>query len=234
MKRRWIVWTGGILALAAVVLFPLRIALAMTDLERIGFTARQVAGTIWHGRIGELQLRSQPLGTFEVALDPVALLLGRLSMRFYRLDSPDGLLEGRLVAGARRGIVDASGRVAAAAMFRPLPVEALELQKVTVLFRGGRCVEASGTMRLVPGIGIPGVDLGSGLAGPVECEGERARVDMTSPSGAERLEFYVQESGDYRAWLSIRSQSPVVSGALAVLGFRPTENGMTLSVDGRL
>lgn len=234
MRHRWIIWFGGIFALALLSVFPLRIALGMSDLGSIGFTARQVAGTIWNGRIGELQLRSQSLGTFEVALDPAALIFGSMSMQFRRLDSPDGLLSGRLFAGGRRGVIEASGRIATGEMFKPLPVEALELSKVTALFRNGRCVEASGEIRPVIALGLPGVNLAGDLLGKVECDGERARVEMATPSGAERIDFYVQETGDYRAWLSIRAPSPQIAGALAAAGFRPTENGMTLSVDGRL
>ncbi|HYI42845.1 MAG TPA: hypothetical protein VD768_04400 [Sphingomicrobium sp.] len=57
MRRPWVPWLSGILAIALVGLFPLRVALGSSDLERIGFTARQVAGTIWYGRIGSLNLR---------------------------------------------------------------------------------------------------------------------------------------------------------------------------------
>ncbi|HUE78650.1 MAG TPA: type II secretion system protein N [Sphingomicrobium sp.] len=233
MRRRWLAWTLGIFGLALVALFPLRVALGLSDLERIGFTARQVAGTIWYGRVGELHLRSQPLGTFEVQLDPLALLIGRISMSFDRTDDPQGLLEGRLVAGLRRGVKDASGRIAAGAMFAPLPIEALEVDDLTVLFRNGRCVESSGRVTPVMAAPVPGVQF-AGLTGTMQCDGERARVEMQSASGAERVDFYVHSSGRYRGWLSVRSTAPEVGAALSVLGFRPSPQGMTLTVNGRL
>lgn len=234
MRRRWVIWSVGVGALALIGMFPLRLALGWSDLERIGFTARQVAGTIWNGRVGELHLRSQPLGTVDVSLDPAALLLGNISMRFDRRDNPDGPLQGRLVAGISRGLVDATGRIAVGEMFAPLPVGALQLEKVTVLFRNGRCVRAGGRVRPILAAPVPGVDIGPALTGSVECEGERARVEMESPSGAERIELYVQESGDYRGWMSVRSPRPNVNAALGVFGFKPSPQGMTLSVDGRL
>ena len=64
-RRRWLAWTIGIGLLAMIGMFPLRAALSLSKLDRIGFTARQVAGTVWYGRIGEFQLRRQPLGTHE-------------------------------------------------------------------------------------------------------------------------------------------------------------------------
>jgi general secretion pathway protein N len=232
-RPRWMAWTFGIFALALIGLFPLRVALALSDFDRIGFTARQVAGTIWYGRIGELHLRSQPLGTFEVQLDPLALLIGRVSMRFNRMDDPQGLLEGRLIAGFGRGVKDASGRISAAAMFAPLPVDALELDDLTVLFRNGVCVEAAGRVTPIMAAPVPGVQF-TGLAGTMQCDGERARVEMASPSGAERVDFYVHSSGRYRGWLSVRTTAPEVSAALSVLGFRPSPQGMTLTVNGQL
>jgi general secretion pathway protein N len=234
MSRRWIAAAAGITILAVVALFPLRIALGLSDLDRIGFTARQVEGSIWSGRIGELQLRSRPLGTMDVALDPFALLLGKLSLGFNRLGSPDGPLQGTLIAGFTRGLVETSGRLAVGDMFAPLPIAALELDKVTVRFRDGQCEQASGSVRPIIAAPLPGLTFDPGLAGVVECDGHRARVNMATPSGAQRLEFYVRESGEYRGWLSVRSSQPDLIGALSLVGFRPSPQGMTLTVDGRL
>ena len=233
MRRRWLTWLFGILGIALFGLFPLRVALGMSDLERIGFTARQVAGTIWYGRIGSLHLRSQPLGTFEVQLDPFAFLIGRVSMQFVRMDDPQGVLEGQLVAGLARGIKDASGRVATGEMFAPLPIEALEFHDVTVLFRNGLCIEAEGRVTPVMTAPVPGVQL-AGLSGAMRCDGQRARVQMVSSAGTERVEFYVNSSGRYRGWLSVRTTGPGVSSALAMLGFRPSPEGMMLTVNGSL
>ena len=235
MSRRWIAGAAGLVIMAVIVLFPLRLALGLSDMQSIGFTARQVEGTIWSGRIGELHMRSQPLGAMDVALDPFALLLGNLSLGFKRLDNPEGPLEGRLVTGSTRGLVDTSGRITVADMFAPLPIAALELDRVTVQFRDGQCDKASGQVRPIIAAPIPGVTLeNAGLAGVVECDGQRARVRMETPSGAERLEFYVQESGQYRGWMSVRNSRPDVAGALSIFGFRPSPQGMTLTVDGRL
>jgi general secretion pathway protein N len=234
MSRPWILLTTGLGALAILVLFPLRLALGMSDMRSIGFTARQVEGSIWSGRIGELHMRSQSLGTVDVALDPFALLIGNISMGFDRLDNPDGPLEGRIVAGFTRGLVDTSGRIAVADMFAPLPIAALELDRVTIKFRNGQCDQASGQVRPIIAAPVPGMALDAGLAGTVECDGERARVRMASPSGAERLEFYVRESGEYRGWMSVRNGQPDVTGVLSTFGFRPSPQGMTLTVDGRL
>lgn len=234
MKWRWTAWLLGVTALAMLALFPLRIGLGLTGFERVGFSARQVAGTIWYGRLGELNLRRRPLGTFEVALDPLPLLLGTASIRFHRMDGIDGPLGGRLVAGARIGLIDASGRVAMGDMFAPLPIDALILDHVTLLFRGGRCVEAAGSLTPVIALPVAAIDLGTGLRGTVQCEGQRARIVMTSASGRERVQLFIRGSGQYRGWIIVRDPAPDAALALSLFGFRPSFQGMTLSVDGRL
>lgn len=231
--RSWWAWVVGIAVLALIALLPLRIALGMSDLQRVGFTARQVAGTIWYGRIGDLQLRSQSLGTLEVQLNPLALLVGRFSMRFNRMDDPQGGLNGRLLSGGMQGVKGVSGRIDVSQMFAPLPLVALELEEVTVLFRNGQCVDGSGRVTPVISVPIPGLTAGR-LAGTLQCEGRRARITMTSGSGAERIEFYVTATGRYRGWVSVRNSVPEVASALGLLGFRPSPEGLTMSVEGRL
>lgn len=234
MTGRWMIWTGGILLLASVALFPLRVALGMSDMERMGFTARQIAGTIWYGRIGELHLRSQSLGTFEGELDPTALLLGNVSMRINRMDSPDGVLTGQLIAGFRRGLKDADGRVTVGAMFAPLPIETLELKGATLLFRDGRCVEAGGSVTPLIALPAPGLNLGLNFTGRLECNGDRVRVRSLSASGKEVFEFQANAGGSYRARISIRDATPEVGAALTLFGFKQSGQGLTLSTRGRL
>lgn len=234
MTRRWAIWTIGILLLAMVALFPLRVALGLSDLERIGFTARQVSGTVWYGRIGELQLRSQNVGSYEVALSPLALLTGAIDMKFDRLESIEGPFTGRLIAGRSRGVIDANGRIGVGTMFAPLPISALAFEEATVLFRDGRCAEASGRVRPVLATFIPGIEFDPNTAGTISCDGERARVEMRSRSGRETIDFYVSESGRYRGWITVRAAQPIAAAALTLLGFQQSAEGLVLTVEGQL
>jgi len=100
MSRRWLIWSLGLMLIALVALFPLRIALGLSPVERMGFTARAVAGPVWSGGIGDLRLRDQALGSFAVGLDPFASL-GGATLDFARLDGPEGPLSGAPVFPAR-------------------------------------------------------------------------------------------------------------------------------------
>lgn len=234
MRWRWALWIVGVSLIALLALFPLRVALDATNFSNVGLSARQVAGTIWYGRLGDLHLGRRPLGTFEVALNPGALLLGRASMRFHRMDGIEGPLDGKLVVGGQRGVVGVNGRIAVGDMFAPLPIEALEFDDFTILFRGGVCVEARGELTPIVAIPLLGAQFGSGLQSSVQCDGERARVTVGSAAGGARIDFYVRSSGGYRGWMTVRDAPPDAAIALSLFGFRPSAQGMTLTVNGQL
>lgn len=231
MSRRLSYWFAGILALALLALIPLRMALGRFSDQ--GFTARQVAGTIWNGRIGELNFKSRRLGTFDVALEPLALLTGAVELGFHRLDDPQGVLDGTLVSGADRGVRETTGRVGVAGLFGPLPLDAIEFDDVSVLFKGQNCSKAAGQVSVVMAAPLPGVD-GVVLRGSPRCENTRVRFVLSTPSNAGKLEFYVRSSGDYRAWFRVRGAMPDQSANLVALGFSPSQEGLAMSIDGRL
>jgi general secretion pathway protein N len=231
MTRRLIIWFVGILALGLLALIPLRMGLGRFVEQ--GFTARQVAGTIWDGRIGELNFKSRRLGTFEVALDPLALLTGAVKLGFHRLDDPQGVLDGALVSGANRGFRDTTGRIGLAGLFGTLPLDAIEFDKVGVLFKGQNCSKAEGQVTVLMAAPLPGVD-GVVLRGSPRCEHKRVRFALSTPSNAGKLEFYVRSSGDYRAWFHVRGAQPDQAANLRAVGFSPSQEGLMMSIDGKL
>ncbi|HET9398333.1 MAG TPA: type II secretion system protein N [Sphingomicrobium sp.] len=231
MNRRLFYWFAGILALGLLAFIPLRMALGRFP-ER-GFTARQVAGTIWDGRIGELNFKSRRLGTFAVALDPLTLLTGATELGFHRLDDPHGVLDGTMVSGAQRGFRETTGRIGIAGLFGALPLDAIEFDDVTVLFKGENCSKAAGQVTVLMASPLPGVD-GVALRGSPRCENTRVRFVLSTPSNAGKLEFYVRSSGDYRAWFRVRGAQPDQAADLLAAGFSPSQEGLMMSIDGQL
>lgn len=232
---RWLLWTAAAALAALVALFPLRLAIDAADLPRLGLSARAVGGTIWDGRIGALALKRQPLGTFDVSLRPGPLLLGQGAMKFERVDDPQGPLTGTLISGgAARGVERLDGRLATAGLFAPVPVEALEFSRSTVMFKNGACVEARGQVTAVVGVRLGGLDLTRGLSGPVSCEGNRVRARLASAGGRELVEFFLAEDGRFRAFMTIKGAPPAVALGLGLIGFREGPEGLTLSMSSRL
>lgn len=232
---RWMLWTAAIAAAVLVLFFPLRLALDAADLTRLGLTARAVTGSVWDGRIGDLSLGRQGLGTFDVQLRPGPLLLGRTAMDFERRDEVRGPLAGTLRSGGgAHGVEGLTGQLAAASLFAPVPVDALDFNGVTILFRDGACVKADGQVSAAIGTRLGGLDLMRTLQGPVSCEGQRVRARLASGGGRESLEFFLTENGRYRAFLTLRGLPPEVATGLGLLGFRSGPDGVSLSMTGHL
>lgn len=235
MNWRWFVWTAGVGLLALLLLLPLRVALPASDLQRLGLSARQVGGSIWHGRIGELMLGRQLIGTFDVRLDPGALLLGRIAMPFERLDSVQGPLTGTLRAGgAVLGVEGLNGAMPAGTLLGGAPIDSITFSDTTILFRDGRCHEASGRLAANLAVRFGPLALDRGFRGAIVCEGERVRARLASDAGTERVEFFVNNQGRVRGWISIRSPLPGLDVVLSTYGFRPGPNGLTLPFETRL
>lgn len=235
MNWRWAAWTGGIALIALILLLPLRVALSAADLQQLGTSARVVGGTIWQGRIGELTLGRQLLGTFDVRLDPGALLLGRIAMPFERLDQVQGPLTGVLRAGGSvTGVERLNGAIPAGNLLGGAPVDALTFTDTTILFEDGNCAEASGRVAANLAVRFGPLALDRGFAGVVSCDGNRVRARLASEAGSERIEFFVNSSGRVRGWITIRSPLPGLDTLLSTYGFRTGPGGLTLPFETRL
>jgi general secretion pathway protein N len=235
LNWRWAVWTIGIAFIALLLTLPLRVVLSAADLQQLGLSARQVGGTIWQGRIGELMLGRQLLGTFDVRLDPGALLLGRIAMPFERLDQVQGPLTGVLRAGgSTAGVQRLNGAVAAGNLLGGAPIDSLSFTDTTILFEGSRCVEAGGRLAANLAVRFGPVALDRGFAGTVSCEGDRVRARLVSGAGTEQVDFFVNSSGRVRGWITIRSPLPGLDPLLSTYGFRSSPEGLTLPFETRL
>ena len=206
-------------AVGLVVLFPLRLAIDLSTGPESSLSARQIGGTIWDGRIGDLGLQGQPLGTFDVAAKPLPMLTGRFELDATRVDAGDGPLSMRLVTGGgREGVIGAQGRVEVARWMAPVPVEALLLEDVTVLFEDGRCATAEGSVRAVASFAsLLNIDE---YAGDFSCaEDGRAKVAMTSSRGGHSLALLFDANGSAEAEARTRGAPPALAAAMQLGGF---------------
>nr|WP_281376579.1 type II secretion system protein N [Sphingomicrobium lutaoense] len=197
-------------------------------------TARQVAGTVWSGRVGEMMAGPERLGTFDVALNPLTLPLGRFEVAIERLDDPEGPLTGVLaLGGASEGVKDLNGRMTLSRLLSPLPSGAMRFEDVRMLFKGGRCREAAGSVQLQASLGIAG--LSRDMSGPVSCrEDGRGMAELKGPRGAERLTIIVDAEGGYEADLAIEGAPPILRDALSRAGFAEEGTSVVLRQSGRL
>ncbi|WP_265587563.1 type II secretion system protein N [Sphingomicrobium arenosum] len=234
MTRRWILFSVVVFAVALVTLFPLRLAMDMALGQSSLLSARQVAGSVWSGRIGDAMLGRERLGSFDVALRPLPLVIGRTEVAVERLGDPDGPLSGRFfLSGPSEGVASLDGRVAIAGLVAPLPIEALRFDRVDALFDTGGCKQAQGTVTAIPAAAI--AFLGGELSGPVSCaEDGRVVALLSGPRGAEEVELALDAEGNLETIVTISGAPPALGEALAAYGFARGDAGWSLRVAGRL
>jgi len=224
-----------ILGVAMLVTWPLRAAFGIFGLKDMGVAARSLRGPIWWGGAEELQVRGVQLGTVDVYLNPVQLLIGRVRVDIARrLGTPEDIAGAFTVGLNRRGIDDVTGALALAAPLAPLPVSRVEFDDLTVHFSNKLCTVAEGRVRArVPAL-ISGLSLSNGLAGDARCSGDVVELPLVSQSGLEQLTIRIAQDGSYQATMRVRTTDPLLAAALGANGFRQVGAEQVLRTVGRL
>ena len=222
-------WLGLLLVLffALVLLLPLRLALGMAGLERLGTSARDVRGTMWSGRIDSLMVGDLPLGTVRVGLSPLHLFKGRLRIDMARAKGlPDDVSGGIGTGVGGIGVDDVTGAVPMGSALAPLPIGSLRMDKVSARFSGGRCISAEGNVHATITGRIEGLNLSQGLSGALRCDGEALLM--------ETLTLRITENGRYTAEMRVQTGDAGLAAALGAAGFRGAGGAQLLSIAGSL
>lgn len=170
-----------------IAFMPMRIALGLTGLERVGVSARDVRGSLWSGRIDQLMLGTIPVGAVRAGLSPISLLMGRARIDIWRRRGAADDLSGALTVGFNRiGIDDVTGAVPLGRSFAPLPIGSLVMEDVTAYFSGDRCGHAEGRVRAQLAGQFPGLNLSQGLSGTASCDGDALLLPLVSQSALKR------------------------------------------------
>jgi len=220
--------------IAAIVFFPLRLALSLTGSDG-AITAQQVRGSVWSGRIDDLTLGGVGglnLGTVEASVSPFQLLVGRVRLNLARQQGGGDDISGAWTVGFnQRGIDDVTGVIAMGNIFAPLPLNGLELEDVTVHFAGDTCAKAEGRVRARVSGQYAGLNLRQGLSGVATCDGRAVLLPLVSQTGMERLSLRIRRDGHYSAQLAIKSGN---TAALAMLGMTRSGDEYVLNLEGQM
>jgi general secretion pathway protein N len=214
---------------------PMRIALGLTGLERVGVSARDVRGSLWNGRIDQLMLGTMPVGAVRAGLSPISLLMGRARIDIWRRRGAADDLSGALTVGFNRiGIDDVTGAVPLGRSFAPLPIGSLVMEDVTAYFSGDRCGHAEGRVRAQLAGQFPGLNLSQGLSGTASCDGDALLLPLVSQSGLEKISLRIWRSGRYVAEMRVETADAGLAAALAKAGFSDAGGAQLLKVEGTL
>ena len=222
MDRRGRLALVALFALGLIALLPLRLVLALAMPETV--TARSVEGSVWSGRIADLNAGPLPLGTVEAGLEPLPLLIGRPQFALSR--------EGFSAKVAPSRLVDANGSVVLPDGLGGLPVTSIGFGDLSVVMDGGQCSEAQGTLSLtLPSLG-PLLPDAITLSGQARCEKGALVVPMRGPQGMERLNLKLGGDGRWQADLTLTGLPQETADALKSSGFDARPGGVGIGTGG--
>lgn len=228
-------WLALALLLSLLVTWPLSAAFAMFGLDGMGVSARSLRGPVWWGGAEELEAGGIRLGTVDVFLNPLGLLIGRARLDIARKHGKSDDIAGGITLGfGTRSLDDVTGAVPLAEALAPLPVSRVEFEDFSVQFSGGMCAKAEGRARIrVPAL-AGGLNLSNGFAGDVRCDGDALLLPLVSQSGQERLDVRMRANGTFEAAMRIKTSDPQLVIGLAANGFRTVGGDQLLRVTGKL
>lgn len=235
LTRRWRLILLAVLLLAFPIFLPMRIALGLAGLERLGLSARDIRGTVWSGRIDQLMAGDMAMGSVRAGLSPIALLTGRARFDIERDNGQADDIKGALTVGfGRIGIDDVTGAIPLGRTFAPLPIAGLAMEDVSGWFAGERCGHAEGRVRARLGSHFPGLNLSQGLSGVIACDGDALLVPLVSQSGMEKLTLRIWRSGRYTGEMRVETVDPALAAILGQAGFSTIDKAQFLKVEGNL
>jgi general secretion pathway protein N len=235
LSRRMRIVLIAALLVGLLLFLPLRIALGLAGLERLGISAQEVRGTVWSGRIGQLMLGEMPIGTVRAGLSPVSLLVGRARFDIARSKGLPDDIQGAVTVGfGRIGVDDVTGAVPLGRTFAPLPVASLMFEDVSGYFNGDRCGHAEGRVRARMAGQFPGLNLSQGLSGVAACDGDALLLPLVSQSGLEKINLRIWRTGRYVAEMRVETADPALAAALGQGGFASAGNAQLLKIEGNL
>lgn len=221
------------LAVALVVLLPLRVAAGWFDMGGKGLAAREVEGSLWFGRLREAQFGPVQLGDVDARLNVLPLFLGRARLSLHRDAAAGGALDGALLVSRHRfGIEDLTGQLGTGTLFSPLPITSLDLSDVSVHFEDERCESAEGQVRAGLAGDVVGLGMPASLSGTVRCQNGAAMLPLAGQSGAEQLNISFEANGRWRAEVVLRPTDAVIIQRLTAAGFAPGAGGYVRRIDG--
>ncbi len=220
---------------ALIAFLPLRLALGWFGLAEQGMTAREVTGSIWAGELREARFGQVALGDLSAGVSPLPLLVGRARVD---LDGsgvpPAGRLSGAIgVSRHSFGFDHVTASLPVGNAFRPVPVTTLDLDEVSVRFRGEICEEAEGRVRAAMAGDIGGLVMPASLNGTARCDGGALLLPLVSAAGNEGSTIRLWPDGRYRAELTLQPGDPAAAARLQAAGFVQTQSGMELAIEGR-
>ena len=215
---------------ALLIFLPMRIIVGVTAPGGDRLAAREVTGTLWSGTFRDAQLGPVRFGVLDARFRFGPLLLGRAAIS---LSEAGGQSAASLFASPGGfGFSDVDSRFTTAGLLAPLPLAAFELERVSAMFAGGRCIEAGGFVRAYSSPAAAGIGLPQSFSGTPRCDGPLILLPLMSDSGMEAIDLRLDSAGRYEANVRLRSTDAATVARLSAAGFRRTSRGYAARMRG--
>ncbi|MGL5839957.1 MAG: type II secretion system protein N [Sphingorhabdus sp.] len=230
-RRTMILVLGVVALLSLLLLLPMGMAANM-----LGVSARNSQGTIVSGALRDASIGRAAIGDVNVRLQPLQLLLGRLAFRLSRGDAPYAPGVSGVVGSGLGGYFanELTTTIDSRALAAGFDGGDLRLETLSLRFANGRCVSASGIVRLNLDHTVLGAATKGGLMGNAACRNGELVVPLLSESTMERLTLRVKGDGRYTATLTLSEPPADLATGLTLAGFKPVAGGYRLVRSGRL
>jgi len=230
MKRRFVLASVAAVAAATILFMPLR-----TFVAGEGVTARKVDGIIWDGSIRDLRLGKLPVGDVNARLLFSSLFMGRAEILLSRGNTQ--FVPG-ITGSVSRGISgvsvnNLSATLPVGALFAPFPAENIQFEGFSARFAAGKCMDASGQVRMTLSDIMPGLNLQNGMLGQPRCDDAQLLLPLISQSAMERADIRLSADGSYTVTIMLNADRGDQAATLNVAGFRPVDGGYRLVQKGR-
>ncbi len=223
-----------VMAVALIVLTPMRAVAGLIGLDRLGLSAAAVTGTVWSGRLQTASFRGVPLGDMEVGVEPLALFTGTTRLRLKTSSGHAVLVRN----GSRAGLAGADLQVPLALFPSAVPMPGtLTTQGLTAGFLRGRCVRGEGKVSadVLQRTNLLG-EGGSLLTGDASCEAGALVLPLRGRTQSANVEIMLRIEGDgrYRMDTKVGTADPRLEATLRLAGFVPVTGGRARTDQGRL
>ncbi len=230
-RRAWIVSLTVVGLLGLLLLMPLSVAASA-----MGIAARDVQGTVLSGALRDVSIGRVGIGDVNARLRILPLATGRVGFSLQRGDAPYAPGVSGLVGRSWSGFYAdrLSATIDGGGIVRGLEGSEIRLEALSFAFANGKCIAASGVVRLSLEETALGTVLRGGMMGNAECRDGDLFLPLLSPSTMERALVRIKANGSYQATFLVNEPTPENALALGLAGFQPVAGGLRLVRSGKL
>ena len=221
--------------LCAIPLIPLRAAVDLLQLRRLGFEASQIDGNLWEGHMYDVHLANIQMGDVATKMSLDDISKGRVKLRLMGSEDATAAVKGAFGFGLGGVGLEKFG-MTTPVMAGPPPIGAvtLILDGLSVRFPNGECTEGRGEVRAYLSGALRTVGLPNEMSGPATCRDGKLSFDLASPDGRAEEEVTMIDMTRYKVRMFVKPSNAQITEQLQAHGFRSEMDGYAYSEERTL